>query len=342
MSASDSSSLMRCVKYFSYGGPEVLQLSQAPKPEPKPTEVRIKIFSTTASTGDWRVRSSILPDGFGLVGSVFFRLGFGISGPRNPILGSECSGVIDSIGSAVTKFKVGDAVFAFPGSSLGCYSEFRCIDENGPIALKPENCSFNEAAALCFGGVTMLDFYRRAAIKPGDRVLINGSSGCCGLAAVQLAKYFGCSVSATVSQRNSELVASMGADEIIDYQNTNLADLTDRWDIIVDTVGSLPFASANPLLKDGGTFLPVLASFGDLLKSSWYYYKYDKIVIAGPSGESPEDVRILRELVTQGKFRSHVDRVFSLDEIVEAHKFLDQGRKRGSIVIEVNSEADRQ
>lgn len=323
--------MMKCIAYDHYGGPEVLHVKEVPKPSPKADEVLIRVHATTASAGDWRCRSLELPSGFGFLG----RLMLGITGPRQPILGTECSGVIEAVGASVSKFKVGDAVVAFPGSTLGCYAQYRCISENGPLALKPEKLSFAQAASLCFGGITMLEFYRRAGVKPGDRILVNGASGCVGLAAVQLGKHMGGTVTGVCSGANAEMVKSMGAARVVDYTTATVESLGEQWDVVVDTAGTMPFSRTNAVLAPGGRFIAVLSSFGEILTAAWNSYWSGKTIIAGPSSESPQLVRDLCELAAAGHYHPFVDRVFPFEQVVEAHKMVDSGRKRGSVVIAV-------
>jgi NADPH:quinone reductase-like Zn-dependent oxidoreductase len=197
---------MKAIVYEKYGPPEVLQLKEVEKPTPENNEVLIRTRATTVTSGDWRVRSLNVPVGFGLI----TRLVFGVSRPRQPILGTELSGVVESVGKDVKNFKVGDQVFAFSDAAMGCYAEYKCMPQDGAIALKPSNLIYDEAAALSFGGTTALDFLRRGKLQSGEKVLINGASGGVGTAAVQLAKHFGADVTAVCSSSNAELVRSLG------------------------------------------------------------------------------------------------------------------------------------
>jgi len=197
---------MKAIVYARYGPPEVLQLKEVDKPTPKDNEVLIRTHATTATSGDWRARSLHMPVGFGLIG----RLVFGISRPRKPILGTELAGEIESVGKDVKKFKVGDQVFAFSGAGMGCYADYKCMPEDGAVALKPRNLTYDEAAAMSFGGTTALDFFRRGKLQRGERVLVNGASGGVGTAAVQLAKHFAADVTGVCGTANVELVRSLG------------------------------------------------------------------------------------------------------------------------------------
>jgi len=244
---------MKAFVYTKYGPPGVLQLKDVAKPTPKDNEVLIKTHATTVTSGDWRVRSLSLPVGFGLLG----RLVFGVSRPRQPILGTELAGKIESVGKGVSKFKVGDQVFVFSDAGMGCYAEYKCMPEDGAMALKPANLTYEEAAALSFGGTTALDFFRRGKLQSGERVLVNGASGGVGTAAVQLAKHFGADVTGVCSAANLELVRSLGASHVIDYTKEDFTQNGEAYDIIVDTVGTAPFSRSKGSLKEGGRLLMV-------------------------------------------------------------------------------------
>ena len=322
---------MKAIIFEKYGLPEVLRLSTVAKPAPKPNEVLIKIYATTVTSGDCRVRALNVPTGFGLI----MRLVFGWSTPKQPILGTELAGVIEATGKNVTKFKIGDAVFAFTDFGMGCYAEYKCMPEDALIQLKPANLSFDEAAALSFGGTTALDFFRRAKLKHGERVLINGASGAVGIAAVQIAKHFGAHVTGVCSTANMDLVKSIGADYVIDYTKENFANGTATYDVMMDTVGNAPFSRSKAVLKDGGRLLLVVADLLDMLHIAWVRLTSRKKIVAGPVAISAEDLRWLAEMAATGKFKTVIDRRYSLDQMAEAHCYVDTGRKRGSVVITV-------
>lgn len=222
---------MKAIVYETYGPPEVLGLKELPKPIPKDKEVLIRIHATTVTSGDWRARSLNMPAGFGLLGRLFF----GLSKPRQPILGTELAGEIESVGKEVKKFKAGDQVFAFSGAGMGCYAEYKCMPEDGEVARKPANLTYEEAAAISFGGTTALSFFRRANLQRGEKVLINGPSGGVGTAAVQLARHFGAEVTGVCSAGNMELVKSLGASHVIDYAREDFTANGETYDVIVDT-----------------------------------------------------------------------------------------------------------
>jgi NADPH:quinone reductase-like Zn-dependent oxidoreductase len=305
--------MMKAIVYDAYGSPDVLKLKEVAKPIPKSNEVLIKVHATTVTTGDWRVRSLNLPPGFGFLG----RLIFGILKPRQPILGSEIAGVIESVGKAVSKFKVGDAVFSFSDAAMGCHAEYRCMGEDGPIALKPSKMSFNESAPLSFGGTTALSFLRRANLKAGDKILINGASGGVGTAAIQLAKHFGAVVTAVCSTPNVELVKSLGADDVIDYLKEDFTKNGVKYDVIMDIAGNAPYSRSKGSLVERGYLLMVLAGLFDMLQAPWI----------------SEDLRYLAQLAESGKFKTIIDKCYPFEKMADAHRHVDTGHKRGNVVV---------
>ncbi len=320
---------MKAAMYDRYGAPEVVQIREIPRPQPKANEVLIKVLASTVTSADWRVRSLTVPSGFGWI----MRLVFGITKPKQPILGSELAGVIESVGSNVSNFKVGDHVFAFSDAALGCHAEYKCMPHTGLIALKPVNCSYDEAAALSFGGTTALDFLRRAKLQAGEKVLVNGASGCVGSAVVQLVKHFGANVTAVCSGTNVELLKSIGADHVIDYTQQDFTNNSKTYDVIVDTVGTAPYSRCKDSLTDNGRLLLVLAGLTDMLGASLVSLRSRKKVIAGPVTSRVEDLRFLAELVEAGKFKPVIDKRIPFEQIVEAHRHVDSGRKRGNLVL---------
>lgn len=320
---------MKAWVYERYGPPDVLQLKDVPKPTPRDNEVLIQTRATTVTSGDWRVRSLHVPAGFGLPA----RLALGISGPKQPILGTELAGVVESIGKDVTKFKAGDEVFAFAGVAMGCHAEYKCMPENGRVALKPANLTFEEAAALSFGGSTCLDFFRRGQLQRGDRVLVNGASGAVGSAAVQLATHLGADVTAVCGPANIELVTSLGANRVIDYTREDFTKSGETYDIIIDTAGTAPFFRSKSSLRARGRLLVVLGSLPNMLMVPWVSMTSSKRIIAGPAAERPEYLHRLAELAGAGAFKPVIDRRYPFAQMIEAHRYVDTGRKRGNVVI---------
>jgi NADPH:quinone reductase-like Zn-dependent oxidoreductase len=320
---------MKAIVCEGYGSPDVLQLKEVEKPIPKDNDVLIKVHTTTVTSGDWRARSLSVPIGFGLIS----RLALGVSRPRQSILGSELAGEIELMGKGVSKFKVGDQIFAMSGVGMGCHAEYKCMPEGGAMALKPSNLTYIEAAALPFGGTTALDFFRRGNLQSGEKVLINGASGAVGSAAVQLAKYFGADVTGVCSSANAGLVESLGADHVIDYTAEDFTQNGETYDVIVDTVGMAPFSRSKASLKERGRLLLVLAGLPDMLMIPWVSMTGTKKVIAGTAAERAEDLLFLAGLAEAGHFKPVIDRRYPFEQIAEAHRYVGTGRKKGNVVV---------
>jgi NADPH:quinone reductase-like Zn-dependent oxidoreductase len=324
---------MKAAVYERYGKPEVVEIRDVPVPRPKANEVLIQIHASTVSSGDWRARSLDMPRGFGALG----RLVFGIRKPRQPILGTEFSGRISVIGADVTRFRVGDEVVGFAGAAMGSHAEYLCIAEEGLLAIKPVTLAHEEAAALSFGGLTVLGFFRRAKLKAGERIAINGASGSIGVAAIQLAKYFGAHVTAISSGANLELSRSLGADEVIDYTLEDFTKNGQRYDVILDAAGTAPFSRVQHSLSPRGRFIPVLGSLADLLRAPWVNATTQRRIVSGVVRSQAEDLQLLCELAARGVYRAVIDRRYDLAQIVDAHRHVDTGHKRGSVVVRVRS-----
>lgn len=326
---------MKAITYNAYGPPEVLQFEDLPKPAPQSNEILIRTHATTVTSGDWRARSLDLPPGFGVIA----RLMFGVSGPRQRLLGSELAGIVEAAGKDVTKFQVGDRVFLFTGSALGCSAEYKCVSEDANVVPIPEGLAFHEAAPLSFGGTTVLDFFRKGGLREGDKVLINGASGGVGTAAIQIAKARGAIVTGVCSAANVELVESLGADRVVDYTNQDLTEIGEKFDIVMDTVGTAPFSKSKHLLNEKGRLLLVLGGLSDLLRIPWVAMTSSQRIVGGAAAELREDLCLLADLVNAGQFKPVIDRIYPVDQIVEAHRYVDSGRKRGNVVVSwVNSD----
>lgn len=320
---------MKAIICKRYGSPEVLEIIDIPKPAPNTDELLIRIYASTVSSADWRMRSLEVPDGF----RFFARLAFGLKKLRKPILGCELAGEVEAIGSAVTSFQVGDHVVAYPGIDLGCHAQYKCMKAKGAVALKPKNLSFAQAASLCFGGATMLDFYRRANLSKGEKVLVNGASSTVGGAAVQLAKSIGAHVTAACSTSNIDLVMSLGADQIIDYTKSEFARCDELFDVIVDTVGNTSYERSLKALAKNGRLLLVLADMPTILMSLWHNMFSSKRVFVAPAEERTEYVFELCALAVADRFTPHIDSVYHYHDAIDAHRRVDSGHKRGSVVI---------
>lgn len=321
---------MKAIVCRRYGPPDVLELVELPKPAPRDREVLIRVRATTVTAGDWRTRSLDVPRGFGLVS----RLALGVSRPRQPILGMELAGDVEAVGKDVRAFRPGDAVFAY-GSA--CYVEYRCVREDGLLAPKPAALSYEEAAALSFGGTTALDFFRRGRLRRGDRVLVNGASGGVGTAAVQLARHLGAEVTAVCSTGNVELVRGLGAHRVIDYRREDFTRSGEAWDVVLDAAGTAPFSRSGASLRPGGRLLVVLGTLGDNLRAPWISMTSGKRVVAGVARARAEDLRLLASLAGAGELRPVIDRSYPLERMRDAHAYVDAGHKRGNVVVTVGA-----
>lgn len=322
---------MKAIVYEQYGPPDLLHFKEVEKPIPNDNEVLIRIHATTVTAADWRARSLIVPAGFTFLSRLFF----GFSKPKRQILGTELAGEVEAVGNDVSKFKVGDKVFAFPGANFGSHAEYRCMREDDAVALKPNNLSYDEAAALSFGGTTALEFFQLSKLQRGERVLVNGASGGVGTAAVQLAKHFGAEVTGVCSTANVELVRSLGATHVIDYSRGDFTQNGETYDVIMDTVGTAPYSRCKKSLKKGGRFLLVVGGLRDLLQIPLVNLTSSNRIIGGPKGGQPDQLRFLAKLAEAGEFRPFIDRRYPFDQIVEAHRYVDTGRKRGNVIITV-------
>jgi NADPH:quinone reductase-like Zn-dependent oxidoreductase len=326
---------MKAVVYDRYGPPEVLRLAEVETPVPDAGEVLVKVVTTTVTSADWRVRSMIVPPGYGLLA----RLAFGLFRPKRRILGTELAGEVVSLGLGVTGIQPGDAVIGFPGLEFGCYVEYRTVDTARQLVRKPETLSFAEAAALGFGGATALYFLRRGEVCADEKVLIVGASGDVGSAAVQLARHFGAEVTGVCSTANLDLVASIGATRVIDYTREDFTQGAERYDVIFDTVGARSVAESRRVLAPGGRLLLAAGSIVDeMLRAPLSGLFGGAKVIACTAEEDPEALHFLAGLAEAGAFRPVIDRTYPIERIAEAHAYVGTGRKRGSVVITVGGE----
>ena len=294
---------MKAVVYEKYGSPDVLELKEVNKPTPKENEVLVKIHATTVTAGDWRLRKA---DPF------LARLFNGLFKPRRvKILGFEIAGVIEEVGKNVQVFKPGDAIFASCGLKFGGYAEYTCLPVNELIATKPLNMTFEEAATVPVGGLTALRFLRQSGVKCGDRIMIYGASGSVGTFAVQIAKSMGAEVTAVCSKANANLVTQLGAQKIMDYTNDDFTKTEVRYDHFFDAVGKTSKSANKHLLKSGGKYVSV----------------------TGSPKSRPDDLLVLKELIESGKLMTVIDRRYRLEQIREAHAYVESFRKKGNVVV---------
>jgi NADPH:quinone reductase-like Zn-dependent oxidoreductase len=323
---------MKAIVYEKYGSPEVLQLKEVAKPVPRDNEVLVKIYTTTVTVADSRVRSFRVPLSFWIPA----RIALGIRKPKHSILGAEFAGEVEAVGKNVKRFTAGDQVF---GSTIehnfGAYAEYICLPEDGLVIQRSVNLTCEEASTIPVGGRTALYFLREANIQPGQKVLIYGASGSVGTFAVQLAKYYGAEVTAVCSTENLALVESLGAGKVIDYTQEDFTQNGATYDVIFDTVGKSSYSDSIRSLKNDGTYLHAVAAPGISLRMRWTSLTSGKKTVGGGPPHKSEDLVFLQQLVEAGKIKPVIDKHYPLEQIVEAHRYVDTGRKKGNVVITV-------
>jgi NADPH:quinone reductase-like Zn-dependent oxidoreductase len=320
---------MKAIVYKKYGPPDVLEATKIKKPSLKAGEVLIKIKATTVTTADCMMRRGDTLSSRILLGAIHPRKKF-------QILGTEFSGIVEAIGNKAGKFKPGDEIYAFRGFGTGCYAEYKCMGENGSIALKPQNTTFIEAASLVDGATTALFFLKeKANIQKGQHVLINGASGSIGTFAVQIAKYFGAEVTGVCSTKNIELVKSLGADKVVDYTKEDFTQTGDTYDIIFDTVGKSSYAHNKKILKNGGKYLVTVMTLKRIVLSLLTKFCKKRKVILAMSVNKTDELNLIKSLVEEGELKSVIDKQYIFEDLPEAHAYVEKGHKVGNVVIEI-------
>lgn len=322
---------MKAAVYRRFGGPDVVGIEELPKPTPREGEVLVRVHATTVSAADYRSRTKDVPRGLKLPAS----LTLGFSKPRIRVLGMDVAGVVEAVGSGVTAFQVGDEVIAMLTGRFGGHAEYVTVPQDGAITAKPANLTFEESVALVFGGITAQAFLAEAELVPGATVLVNGASGAVGSAAVQLATIAGARVTAVCSGGNAELVRSLGAHRVIDYTTTDFTQESSAYDIVVDCVGNVSFDRLEPLIRPGGALLSVITDLTGVLTARGRSRRTGKHVIAGNVKLTSVHLSDVARLAAAGRFQPVIDRTFVLDDIAEAHRYVDTGRKKGNVVVRV-------
>lgn len=311
---------MKAVVYKSYGPPSVLQLTELNRPIPEKGQLLINVKATAVNSADVRLRKA---DPF------LIRLAFGLFKPKKQVLGTVFSGVVQQVGAGVTRYQVGDEVFGLSEKDMGTYAEYLCLDESSEIAIKPQGLSHEQAAVIPFGGHTALHFFKQAPIKPNNKVLIYGASGAVGTAAVMLAKYYGAEVTGVCSTSSMGLVASLGADHVIDYTKTDMNSIAEKYDVVMETVGKVPLNVLEKLTKESGAIVLVAGMLKAMLGATFSKRK----VLVGSAEATADDIALLAELVNKGVYKPIIDRTYKLEEMVEAHSYVDGGHKKGNVAI---------
>jgi NADPH:quinone reductase-like Zn-dependent oxidoreductase len=330
---------MKAMVSIEYGTPEVLQFKEVAKPTPKDNEVLIRVRATSVTFGDLMARNfkAVSPREFNMLFLFWLlaKLSFGLRKPNITILGSELAGDIEAVGKDVKRFKKGDPVFGYPGPSFGAYAEYLCMPEDGVLAIKPVNMTYEEAAVVPYGAIMALYLLRKANIQPGQRILINGASGGIGSAAVQIAKHFGAEVTGVCGTARVEFVKSLGADRVIDYTQEDFTQNGETYDLIFDVLGKGSFSRVKHSLKPNGILLFASFKMKQLIQMLWTSWIGGRKVICALAPGSLEDLHSVKELIEAGKIKAIIDRCYPLEQAAEAHRYVEAGQKRGNVVIAV-------
>jgi NADPH:quinone reductase-like Zn-dependent oxidoreductase len=332
---------MKAVVCHEYGSPDVLKFEEIDEPIPKDNEILIRIYATAVNIGDLWARNfkSIAPSKFTMPVPLWLlsRLYFGFTKPRVKILGSEFAGEVAGLGKAANRFKVGDQVFGYRGQSMGANAEYLRMEESGLVALKPANMSYEQAAAVPYGALIALSLLRHVELRSGQKVLINGASGAIGSAVVQLAKHFGAEVTGVGGTPRLELIKTLGADNVLDYNKDDFSRNVAAYDLIFDVLGKSEFSRCKKSLKKDGTYLLASFKMKQLLQMLWTKIAGGKRVVCALAAEDPQDLVLIKELVEAGRYTSVIDRCYPLERAAEAHRYVESGFKKGSVVLVMNA-----
>ena len=330
---------MKAIVCEKYGPPEVLQLKEVAKPAPKDDEVLIRVLATSVNFGDVMARNfkAVSPRKFNMPFLIWVisKLSFGIHHPKITIQGSEFAGEIELIGKDVKRFKKGDPVFGFSMQTFGAYAEYLCLPETGNLAIKPSNLTYEQSAVVPYGSIMALNLLKKVNIKPEQKVLVNGASGAIGSMAVQLAKHYGAEVTGVCGTPRLEFVKSLGADQVMDYTKEDFTQNGQTYDLIFDILGKGSFSKFKSSLKPNGVLLFASFKMKQLAQMLWTALAGSRKVICAFAPGSAEDLMTIKELIEAGKIKASIDRRFPLEQIAEAHRYVEQGRKKGNVVITV-------
>ena len=322
---------MTAAVYRRFGPPEVVRLEQRPVPAPQSGEVLIRVHASTVSVADHRARARDVPRGLDLIAAA----GIGLFRPKHHVLGMDAAGVVEAVGAGVTGFTAGDRVIAMMGAGFGGHAEYVCVPADGAITRAPADLTHEEAVTLVFGGITAQGFLSQVSIGPGTTVLVNGASGAVGTAVIQLARRLGAQVTAVTSGPNAELVTSLGADRAIDHTRQDFTANGARYDVIVDGVGNAAFERVEASINPGGALLLVICDLRGMLRSRGQSRRSGKLVTWDVGKPGAPELAQLVSLAESGHYRPVIDRTYDLADIVEAHRYVDTGRKRGNVVLRI-------
>lgn len=337
---------MKAIVYTKYGPPDVLHLTDIEKPLPKDDEILIKVYATSVNFGDMMARNfkAISPRQFNMLFPIWLmaKISFGLNQPKITVLGNEFAGKVEVVGKNVKKFRLDDQVFGYTGERMGTYAEYICMPENGMLAMKPAKMDYEEAAVVPYGALMAFSLLRKVNIQPGQKILINGASGGIGSAAVQIAKSYGAEVSGVCSTQKVEFVRALGADTVIDYKKEDFTQNGETYDLIFDILGRSSYLHCKNSLKPNGIHLFASFKLKQLLQMLWTSRSRGQKVICALGPGSVDDLNSIKALIEAGKFKAVIDRCFPLEQIVDAHSYVEHGQKMGNVVITVEHKGKRQ